>query len=69
MRHCIIIYDTSDEGEKPNFKQAQVELFAIASKYRGKNNHNFSNNERKSHFFLFFVQKSCCVFAQFKKLL
>ena len=43
--------------------------YHLSFNFEGKNNHNFSNNEIKSHFFLFFVQKSCCVFAQFKKLL
>lgn len=43
--------------------------YQLSFNFEGKNNHNFSNNEIKSHFFLFFVQKSCCVFAQFKKLL
>lgn len=57
------------KGESLTSSKLKAELFAITSKYRGKNNHNFSNNETKSHFFLFFVQKSCCVFAQFKKLL
>ncbi len=37
--------------------------------FDGKNNHNFSNKEIKSHFFLFFVQKSACAFAQFIFLL
>ena len=35
----------------------------------GKNNHNFPNNEIKSSFFLFLVQKTCCAFAQFIFLL
>ena len=43
--------------------------YQLSFNFEGKNNHNFSNNEIKSHFFLFSVQKSCCVFAQFKKLL
>lgn len=43
--------------------------YQLSFNFEGKNNHNFSNNEIKLHFFLFFVQKSCCVFAQFKKLL
>ena len=41
----------------------------IISFQRGKNNHNFLNNEKKKDFFLFFVQKTYCAFAQFKYLL
>ena len=43
--------------------------YQLSFNFEGKNNHNFSNNETKSSFFLVFVQKSCCAFAQFNFLL